>query len=68
MSTRASPVSAGQRFEELVAVRGPLAEQQEQGRLAEALDPGADAPVPGPNHAPATGSAAALGASSLSYM
>src|SRR5439155_1223536 len=29
----------------LVAVRSPLAEQQEQGRLTEALDPGAHRPV-----------------------
>ena len=48
-----------QRLEQLVAVRRPLAEEQEERRLAETLDSGADAPVPGAHHAPATGAAAA---------
>src|SRR3984893_7426227 len=49
----------GQRFQQLVAVRRPLEQQQEQGRLAEPLHAGADPPVTGTNHAPATGAAAA---------
>ena len=56
---------ARQRFEQLVAVRGPLAQQQEQDRLAEALHPGANAPVSGADHAPAARSAAAAGPHAL---
>src|SRR4029077_19427400 len=50
-----------QRFEELVTVSGALAPQQQQGRLGGPLDPGAHAPVAGPDHPPAACAAAAPG-------
>src|SRR5919198_2494305 len=45
-----------ERVEQLVAMRGPVAEQEQERRLAEPLDPGVDGPpstawLPSPSHA-----------------
>src|SRR5919201_2667924 len=43
-------------LEQLVSVERPLAQEQEQRRLDEPLDAGADGPVPGPDEPAAAGS------------
>src|ERR1051325_8463539 len=53
----------GKSLEQLVAMEGPLPQQQEQRRFDEALDAGGDVPVPGPDEPAAAGAwAASVGA------